>query len=44
MNHLVPLSAPLSPALVTAAGEHAGIRFLEFLKTGPTTTQPRRCE
>jgi hypothetical protein len=30
MNQLVPLSASAVPAIVTAAGERASVRFLEF--------------
>jgi len=33
MNQLVPVrqpDAPALPALVAAAGDHAGVRFLEF--------------
>jgi hypothetical protein len=31
MNKLVPISSPALPALVATAGEHASMRFLEFL-------------
>jgi hypothetical protein len=30
MNHLVTINSPTLPALVTAAGERASTRFLEF--------------
>jgi hypothetical protein len=30
MNQLVPINSPALPALVVAAGERAGMRFLEF--------------
>jgi hypothetical protein len=30
MNGLVPIRTPVVPALVAAAGERAGMRFLEF--------------
>jgi hypothetical protein len=30
MNELVPLTAHAVPALVAAAGDRAGVRFLEF--------------
>jgi hypothetical protein len=30
MNQLVPISSLALPVLVLAAGEHAGMRFLEF--------------
>jgi hypothetical protein len=30
MNQLIAISGPALPALVTAAGDRAGVRFLEF--------------
>jgi len=30
LDQLVPITAPTLPAQVTAAGDHAGVRFLEF--------------
>jgi hypothetical protein len=34
MKQLVQLSSPTLPALITAAGERAGMRFLEFFARG----------
>ena len=42
MNQLVPLSAPMLPALVTAAGERAGVRFLEFFAANIRNPHTRR--
>ena len=43
MNQLVPRSAkPSFPAIVTAAGEHAEIRFLEFFAASIRNTHTRR--
>jgi hypothetical protein len=48
MNQLVRLASPAVPAVVTAAGERASTRFLEFFAAnirnphtvGPTTARP----
>jgi len=42
MNHLVALPTLPTPALVTAAGERAGIRFLEFFASAIRNPHTRR--
>src|SRR5712691_10925393 len=42
MNHLVPTTAPALPALVVAAGERAGMRFLEFFAANIRNPHTRR--
>src|SRR6516225_2385851 len=42
MNQLVPLSSPALPDLVVAAGERAGIRFLEFFAANIRNPHTRR--
>jgi hypothetical protein len=40
MNELVPLGSPTIAALVTAAGEHAPMRFLESDRHDLTGNEP----
>ena len=42
MNQLVPITAPRVPELVTAAGERAGMRFLEFFAANIRNPHTRR--
>jgi site-specific recombinase XerC len=42
MNQLVPLPSVTLPALVTAAGERAGMRFLEFFTANIRNPHTRR--
>src|SRR5271154_467062 len=42
MNQLVPLRTPQLPALVTAAGERARVRFLEFFAANIRNPHTRR--
>ena len=42
MNQLVPISSPSLPALVAAAGERAGMRFLEFFAANIRNPHTRR--
>jgi hypothetical protein len=42
MNQLVPISSPALPALVAAAGERAGMRFLEFFAANICNPHTRR--
>ena len=42
MNLLVAISSPVVPALVTAAGERASIRFLEFFAANIPNPHTRR--
>ena len=43
MTHLVPISAaPALPALIAAAGDQAGIRFLEFFAASIRNRHTRR--
>jgi hypothetical protein len=42
MNHLVALRSPTLPALVAAAGERAGMRFLEFFAANIRNPHTRR--
>jgi hypothetical protein len=42
MNQLVPIASPALPALVAAAGERAGIRFLEFFAANIRNPHTRR--
>ena len=42
MHQLVPLAASSFPPLVAAAGERAGIRFLEFLAANIRNPHTRR--
>jgi integrase/recombinase XerC len=42
MNQLVPISARALPALVAAAGERAGMRFLEFFAANIRNPHTRR--
>jgi hypothetical protein len=42
VNQLLPLSAPALPALVTAAGDRAELRFLEFFVANIHNPNTRR--
>jgi len=42
MSQLVPISSPALPALVTAAGERARVRFLEFFAANIRNPHTRR--
>ena len=42
MNQLVLISSPTLPAFVTAAGERAGMRFLEFFAANIRNPHTRR--
>ena len=42
MNKLVPIGSPALPALVTAAGERAAMRFLEFFAANIRNPHTRR--
>lgn len=42
MNQLVPISSPALPALVTAAGERASMRFFEFFAANIRNPHTRR--
>ena len=42
MNQLVPISSSTLPALVAAAGERAGMRFLEFFAANIRNQHTRR--
>jgi site-specific recombinase XerC len=42
MNQLVPITAPRVPELVAAAGERAGMRFLEFFAANIRNPHTRR--
>ena len=42
MNELVPISSPTLPALVTAAGDRASMRFLEFFAANIRNPHTRR--
>ena len=42
MNQLVPISASALPALISAAGDRAGIRFLEFFAAQIRNPHTRR--
>jgi len=41
-SQLVPITAPMLPALVTASGERAGVRFLEFFAAQIRNPHTRR--
>ena len=42
MNQLVPIASATLPALVVAAGERAGMRFLEFFAANIRNPHTRR--
>jgi hypothetical protein len=42
MNQLVPIGAPMLPALVAAVGERASLRFLEFFAANIRNPHTRR--
>ncbi len=42
MNQLVAITAPRIPELVAAAGERAGMRFLEFFAANTRNPHTRR--
>ena len=42
MTALAKIAAPVLPAIVAAAGEQAGIRFLEFFAANIRNANPRR--
>jgi integrase/recombinase XerC len=42
MNQLVPFTAHASPALIVAAGDHAGLRFLQFFTANIRNRNTRR--
>jgi site-specific recombinase XerC len=42
MNQLAPISSPNLPVLITAAGERAGVRFLEFFAANIRNPHTRR--
>src|ERR1700693_2447205 len=42
MNQLVPIASPALPKLVAAAGERAGMRFLEFFAANIRNPHTRR--
>ena len=42
MNQVVPLSSPALPAIIAAAGDRAGIRFLEFFASAIRNPHTRR--
>jgi hypothetical protein len=42
MNDLITLNGIATPALVTAAGERAGVRFLEFFASAIRNRYTRR--
>jgi len=42
MNQLVPITSATLPALVAAAGERAGMRFLEFFAANIRNPHTRR--
>src|SRR5215203_6625510 len=42
MNHLIPLATANAPALVTAAGDRAAYRFLEFFTAQIRNPHTRR--
>jgi hypothetical protein len=42
VNELVPISSPTLPALITAAGARAGMRFLEFFAANIRNPHTRR--
>jgi site-specific recombinase XerD len=42
MNHALTLTAPTVPVLVTAAGDRAGVRFLEFFASAIRNPHTRR--
>jgi hypothetical protein len=42
MNQLVAITAPRIPELVAAAGERAGMRFLEFFAANIRNPRTRR--
>ena len=42
MKQLVPISSPALPVLVTAAGERASMRFLEFFAANIRNPHTRR--
>jgi hypothetical protein len=42
VNQLVTIGSPAVPALVAAAGEHAGMRFLEFFAANIRNPHTRR--
>jgi hypothetical protein len=42
MNQLIPITAPRVPELVVVAGEHAGMRFLEFFAANIRNPRPQR--
>src|ERR1700726_4333445 len=42
MNQLIPITAPRVPALVAAAGDRAGVRFLEFFAANIRNPHTRR--
>jgi hypothetical protein len=42
MNQVVPISSPVLPVLVTAAGERASVRFLEFFAANIRNPHTRR--
>jgi hypothetical protein len=42
MNQLIPINSPVLPTLVVAAGERAGVGFLEFFAANIRNPHPRR--
>ena len=42
MNQLVPIGSPSLTALVSAAGEHASMRFLEFFAANIRNLRTRK--
>jgi integrase/recombinase XerC len=42
MNQVVPFIGPASPALIAAAGDHAGVRFIEFFTANIRNPHTRR--
>ena len=42
MNELLPITSPTLPALVSAAGERASMRFLEFFAANIRNPHTRR--
>jgi hypothetical protein len=42
MNQLIPLDTPVLPALVTAAGDAAGQRYIDFFTANIRNPQTRR--
>jgi integrase/recombinase XerC len=44
MNQLLPISSPVLPAGIAAAGERAGARFLEFFAASIRSPHTRRAD